>query len=166
MFNAATVHETIHDASHFGFKVGDVSFDWLKLKTARDAYITRLNSIYSRNIANSKIDVFQGLGTFTGPKEVTVNGKAVTAEHILIAVGGKPFIPPIPGAEHGISSDGFFALEKQPKSVAVIGGGYIGTELSGVFHGLGSATTLFTSTATPLPSFDTIITETLVSVML
>ena len=67
-----------------------------------------------------------GFGTFSGPKEVTVGDKKFTADNLLIAVGGKPVMPDIPGIEHCISSDGFFALEDQPKKVAVIGGGYIG----------------------------------------
>jgi glutathione reductase (NADPH) len=165
MFNAASVSETIHTSSNFGFEVKDVTFNWNALKVARDAYITRLNGIYSRMMVNNKIKVFDGIGTFVGPKSVKVNDQQLTADHILIAVGGKPYLPALPGIEHCISSDGFFKLDKQPKSVAVIGAGYIGVELAGVFHGLGTATTLFTQSATPLNGFDTLIVDTLTSEM-
>lgn len=165
MWNAASVNEVLHNADQFGFKVGEYSLDWAKLKTARDAYVTRLNGIYSRMMVSSKIQVFEGMGAFTGPNEVTVKDQKLTATNILIAVGGRPYIPKIPGAEYGISSDGFFKLTTQPKSVAVIGGGYIGVELAGVFQALGTRTSLFTSGATPLASFDSLVVSTLMSEM-
>lgn len=165
MFNAATVSEIIHDAHQFGFKVGDYSFDWNQLKTARDAYITRLNGIYSRMLGNNQVTVIEGLAAFSGPNSVTVQGAEYTADHILIAVGGKPVFPNMEGVEHCISSDGFFALDKQPGAVAVIGGGYIGVELAGVFNGLGTKTTLFTRADKPLKDFDDLIVTTLVSEM-
>jgi glutathione reductase (NADPH) len=165
MFNAATVAETLHTANHMGFEVDGFRLDWQKLKTARDNHVTRLNQMYDRNATNAKIDVFYGFGKFVDEKRVEVDGKVLSAEHILIAVGGKPFVPNIPGKEYGITSDGFFELEAQPKSVAVIGGGYIGVELSGVFHGLGSHTELFSRSEKPLGGFDNLIVDTLVSEM-
>jgi glutathione reductase (NADPH) len=80
------------------------------------------------------VEYINGFGSFIGDKRVSVNGVTYTADHILVAVGGKPNLPSIPGIEHCISSDGFFQLEHQPKSVAVVGGGYIGVELAGVFQ--------------------------------
>lgn len=165
MWNAASVNEALHNAGQFGFTVGDYSLDWARLKTARDAYVTRLNGIYSRMMANNKIQVFEGAGVFSGPNEVTVKDQKLTATNILIAVGGRPAVPKIPGAEYGISSDGFFQLKAQPKSVAVIGGGYIGVELAGVFQALGTRTSLFTQSATPLASFDSLVVSTLMSEM-
>jgi glutathione reductase (NADPH) len=165
MFNAASVAETMHTAHQFGFKVDGYSLDWNKLKTTRDNYVLRLNGIYGRNVANSNIDLFSGFGKFVDDKSVEVDGKVLTADNILIAVGGKPFVPDIPGKEHGITSDGFFELESQPKSVAVIGGGYIGVELGGVFHGLGTHVELFTRSEKPLPGFDSLIVDTLMSEM-
>lgn len=165
MFNAATVNEIIHSSEKFGFKVENSQFDWSFLKKARDAYLLRLNGIYGRNLANSKIDVIDGYGTFSGPKSVSVGDKVYTADHICIAVGGKPTMPTIPGIEHCISSDGFFSLETQPKSVAVIGGGYVGVELAGVFHGLGTHTDLFVRADIPLKDFDSLIVETLMKEM-
>lgn len=165
MFNAASVFESIHQASQFGITVDGFSLDWLKLKGARDAYVKRLNDIYLRVMINNKIRVYEGKATFVSPNEIEVGGKRVTANNILIAVGGRPAAPRLPGVEHCITSDGFFALEKQPRSVAVVGGGYIGVELAGVFQGLGTATTLLTLGDRPLPSFDTLITNTLLSEM-
>lgn len=165
MWNAATVNEVIHDAGQFGFDVKGYSFDWNRLKTARDNYVTRLNGIYSRLLANSKVTSINGVGSFSGPKEVTVGDKKYTADHILIAVGGKPNIPPFEGAEHCISSDGFFSLDNQPESVAVVGGGYIGVELAGVFNSLGSKTELFIRSSKVLHGFDDMIVDTLMSEM-
>ncbi len=165
MWNAANVYESIHSANEFGINVGEFSLDWNKLKTFRDAYVSRLNGIYSKMLTNNKVTIYEGKASFTGSKEVEINGKKVTADNIVIAVGGKPSVPKLPGSEYCISSDGFFKLDKQPKSVAVIGGGYIGVELAGVFQGLGTKTSLFTLQATPLPSFDPLIVTTLISEM-
>lgn len=161
MYNAATVSDIIRDSKHYGFEVEGYKFDWATLKKARDDYITRLNGIYARNLANNKIDVISGSASFVGPNEVKVGGTVYSASNILIAVGGEPFMPAVPGIEHCISSDGFFALETQPKRVAVIGTGYIGVELAGVFQGLGSQTELFSRDTRPLSSFDTSITDML-----
>lgn len=165
MFNAATVNEIIHSSEKFGFSIEKSQFDWSFLKKARDAYLLRLNGIYGRNLANSKIEVIDGYGTFSGAKSVTVGDRVLTADHICIAVGGRPTMPNIPGIEHCISSDGFFSLETQPKSVAVIGGGYVGVELAGVFHGLGTHTDLFVRADIPLKDFDSLIVETLLKEM-
>jgi glutathione reductase (NADPH) len=168
MFNAATVAETIHTANHFGFQVEKVTFDWNTLKLARDAYITRLNGIYLNMLKNNKVDVLQGTASFVDSKTVCVTAgdgtkMTVTAKNILIAVGGRPVMPSIPGVEHCISSDGFFALSSQPKSVAVVGGGYIGVELAGVFNALGTDTHLFTRGEKVLNGFDTMIVDGLLA---
>ena len=165
MFNAATVNEIIHSSDQFGFKVENSHFNWNFLKVARDKYLLRLNGIYARNLANSNIDIIDGYGSFSGAKSVAVGDKTFTADHICIAVGGKPTMPSIPGIEHCISSDGFFSLETQPKSVAVVGGGYVGVELAGVFHGLGTHTDLFVRSDKPLKDFDSLIVETLLKEM-
>jgi glutathione reductase (NADPH) len=165
MFNAATVAETLHDAHHFGFQVGEAKLDWPKLKEARDAYVTRLNGIYVRMLQNSNVSIINGYGSFTSQKAVNVGDKQYSADNIVIAVGGKPVVPTFPGAEHCITSDGFFRLNKQPKSVAVIGAGYIGVELAGVFHGLGTKTDLLTRGDRPLPGFEEVITDTLMNEM-
>ena len=165
MYNTATVNEIIHDAKQFGFDIKDYNFNWNAIKQARDKYIVRLNGIYERNLANSDVDYITGYGTFSGNNAVDVDGKTYTADHILIAVGGKPALPVIPGIEHCISSDGFFLLEEQPKRVAVIGAGYIGVELAGVFQALGTQTEIFTRGDTILRGFDTFIIDALLKEM-
>ena len=132
MFNAAFVKETIHQASGYGFSVSDASFDMGAFKAKRDAYVTRLNGIYKSNLANSEVTFIEGDARFVGPKAVTVGESTYTGKHVLIAVGGKPTLPKIPGAHLGITSDGFFDLEEVPKKVAVIGSGYIAVELAGI----------------------------------
>ncbi|CEM05884.1 unnamed protein product [Vitrella brassicaformis CCMP3155] len=153
MFNAASINEMLHEANHHGFTVSS-SFDWSTIKTYRDNYIKRLNGIYFRNIENSGVKLIEGLATFTGPNSVRVGDRKYSAKNILIAVGGRPTMPDIPGAEHAINSDGFFQLEEMPKKVAVVGAGYIAVEMAGIFNALGSDTTLFVRGETALRKFD------------
>nr|MBA2817379.1 Glutathione reductase [Candidatus Pantoea persica] len=94
-----------------------------------------------------------------------VNGERITADHLLIATGGRPSHPDMPGAEYSIDSDGFFELEALPKHTAVVGAGYIAVELAGVVNALGSETHLFVRKHAPLRSFDPLLTQTLVEVM-
>ena len=165
MFNAATVSEILHDAKHFGFKVDGYQLNWKGLKYARDEYVARLNGIYRTMLNNHKVTVINGIASFSSASSVIVGGETYTADNILIAVGGKPFVPKIPGVEHCINSDGFFALTEQPKRVAVIGGGYIGVELAGVFNALGTQTVIFTRADRPLRGFDEMVVDTLLSEM-
>ncbi|KAF9430836.1 Glutathione reductase [Podila epigama] len=163
MWNTASIAEAIHDAKEYGFpEVGPATFDWNTLKHKRDAYITRLNGIYERNLEKDSVEYISGMASFVSKNSVTLgNGEEIHAKKILIAVGGRPTIPNVPGAELGIDSDGFFDLEHQPKRVAVVGTGYIGVELAGIFHALGSKVSIFSRTTEILRSFDPIIKDTL-----
>lgn len=165
MWNTAHVMDMINESKNFGIESSDGKLDWKYLKESRDTYITRLNGIYERNLGNSGVQIIQGYGSFVGPKTVQVDGVDYTADHILVAVGGKPTVPQMEGAEHCINSNGFFLLEEQPKKVAVIGAGYIAVELAGVFQSLGTDTTLLVRRDTPLRSFDSLLVETLMSEM-
>jgi glutathione reductase (NADPH) len=112
-----------------------IPFEWNALKTKRDAYIHRLNGIYEKNLEKDGVDYYEGYARFTSKNAVEVERAdgskyALKAKRIVIAVGGQPTWPKIEGAEHGITSDGFFELETQPKRVAVIGAGYIAVEVS------------------------------------
>ena len=111
------------------------------------------------------MDVIKGFARFVDAKTVEVNGETITADHILIATGGRPSHPSIPGVEYGIDSNGFFELPALPKRVAVVGAGYIAVELAGVINGLGAETHLFVRKHAPLRSFDPLIVDTLVEVM-
>jgi len=162
MFCASNLREEIlHDAAEYGLKIeGDVSFDWKGLTQKRGAYIERLNGIYKRNLDNSKVEIINGLAKFIGEKKVQVDGSIYSADHIMIAVGGYPIVPDIPGAEHGITSDGFFELQERPNNVVVVGAGYIAVEMAQIFAGLGATTTLCIRGETVLRNFDKIVSET------
>ncbi|KIH43192.1 pyridine nucleotide-disulfide oxidoreductase, partial [Ancylostoma duodenale] len=112
------------------------------IKKSRDEYIRRLNGIYENNLSGSKVELIRGRGAFAEDGTVEVNGQKYRGKHTLIAVGGYPTIPNIPGAEYGKDSNGFFELEKLPKKSVVVGAGYIAVELAGVLANLGSDTHL------------------------
>lgn len=166
MWHGAQIAEAMHlYAKDYGFDVDVKNFDWSKLVESREAYISRIHSAYNNVLGNNKIEVINGFARFVDSKTVEVNGEHYTADHILIAVGGEPTIPAVPGAEHGIDSNGFFELNEQPKRAAVIGAGYIAVEIAGVLNALGTDTHLFVRKASPLRSFDPMIIDTLVEVM-
>ena len=101
-----------------------------------------MSKAFQANLDNSKVEVIRGRGKLTGPNSLMVEGQLYTAEHILLATGGYPTLPPLPGAELGITSDGFFDLKQQPKSVLVVGAGYIAVEMAQILATLGTKTTL------------------------
>lgn len=166
MWHGAQIAEAMHlYAKDYGFDVDVKNFDWSKLVESREAYIGRIHTAYDNVLGKNQIEVINGFATFVDSKTIEVNGEHYTADHILIAVGGRPTIPNIPGAEHGIDSNGFFELDAQPKRTAVIGAGYIAVEIAGVLHALGTDTHLFVRKESPLRSFDPMIIDTLVEVM-
>ena len=166
MWHGAQIAEAMHlYAKDYGFDVDVKGFNWGKLVESREAYIGRIHQAYDNVLGNNKVEVINGFATFIDAKTIEVNGEHYTADHILIAVGGEPTIPNIPGADHGIDSNGFFELTEQPKRTAVIGAGYIAVEIAGVLSALGTDTHLFVRKELPLRSFDPLIVETLVEVM-
>ncbi|PSU54905.1 glutathione-disulfide reductase [Photobacterium aphoticum] len=166
MWHGAQIAEAMHlYAKDYGFDVDVKGFDWGKLVESREAYISRIHTAYDNVLGNNKIEVINGFATFVDAKTIEVNGEHYTADHILIAVGGEPTIPNVPGAEHGIDSNGFFELNAQPKRTAVVGAGYIAVEIAGVLSALGTDTHLFVRKESPLRSFDPMIIDTLVEVM-
>ncbi|KAF2461579.1 hypothetical protein BDY21DRAFT_383545 [Lineolata rhizophorae] len=168
-WNAAAIAETLHDAKAYGFTIpGQPTFDWNYFKQKRDAYVKRLNGIYAANLANDKVQHIQGTAKMLSSTEVEValadgGAQIIKAKKILIATGGRPVFPNVPGVELGISSDGFFDLETQPKKVAVVGAGYIAVEMSGMFHALGTETHMFIRYDTFLRAFDPMIQEKIVA---
>lgn len=166
MWHAAQLRESITlYGPDYGFDTTINHFDWQKLVASRTAYIDRIHSSYENGLSNNKVDVYRGFGRFKDAHTLEVNGELLTADHILIATGGRPSQPNIPGAELGIDSDGFFALPELPKRVAVVGAGYIAVELAGVVHGLGAETHLLVRKHAPLRGFDPLLSETLVEIM-
>jgi glutathione reductase (NADPH) len=157
MWNAAQIAELIHDAPEYGFQVQVERLDWLTLKTRRDAYVTRLNAIYERNLASSKVELVRGYARLTGPNSLEVGGQTLTAQHLVIATGGRPMIPDIPGAELGITSDDFFELPARPPRVVIVGSGYVSVELGGIFAALGSQVTIIIRGESVLKHFDAML---------
>jgi glutathione reductase (NADPH) len=142
MWTAASLHEAVAEAADYGFAAQQGALNWAELKSRRDAYIERLNGVYQRGLDNNKVDVVHAHARFVEPHVVEADGRRYTAEHIVIAVGGRPVLPEIPGAELGITSDGFFELKEQPKRVVVVGAGYVSVEFGGLLRALGSEVTI------------------------
>ncbi|MFJ9450034.1 glutathione-disulfide reductase [Herbaspirillum sp. NPDC101397] len=142
MSYSAHFHEDFADAAGFGWTVGETRFDWAALIAAKDKEIARLNGIYRKILDGAKVDIVEGYATMEDAHTVSVNGKRYTAAHILVATGGHPTVPEIPGKELGIVSDDFFHLTALPKRSVVLGGGYIAVELASILNGLGSEVTL------------------------
>ncbi|MCD5973481.1 glutathione-disulfide reductase [Pseudomonas quasicaspiana] len=134
--------EDFEQAKSFGWTTGEPGFDWQTLIANKDRQIQHLNGIYRNLLVNSGVTLLEGHAALKGPHEVEVNGQSYTAEHILIAVGGWPQVPDIPGREHAITSNEAFHLNQLPKRIVVVGGGYIAVEFASIFHGLGADTTL------------------------
>ena len=169
MWFAGQIADACRYGPDYGFDIDSnaqlQSFSWSKLVESREAYIGRIHGSYERGLSNNKITVLNGFAKFVDAKTVEVNGEHYTADHITIATGGEPLVPNIPGAEHGIDSNGFFELTERPNRVAILGAGYIAVELAGVLHALGSETHLLVRKHKPLRSFDDMLSDTLVEVM-
>ena len=161
MWNAASLALGIADAADYGFEARAAGSDWALLKSKRDAYIGRLNGIYERNLNAKGVAYIKGTGRFLDAHTVEVGGQRLSARHVVIATGGHPTLPPLPGAELGISSDGFFALDARPKRVAVVGSGYIASELAGAFHELGADVEMFIRKDHLLTHFDSMLGKSL-----
>jgi glutathione reductase (NADPH) len=136
-YTASHAHHFGH-AADYGFDASVRGHDWAALKGRRDAYVRRLNGIYEANLDKSGIRYIAGDASFVDAHTVAVGEQRYSAARFVIATGGRPQLPEIPGAEFGITSDGFFELGERPQRVLVAGSGYIAVELAGVFNGLGS----------------------------
>jgi glutathione-disulfide reductase len=165
MWYAAHLAHAVDDAGDFGITAKRGDTDWAKLVKGRQRYIENINCYWDGYVEELGILHLQGRARFIGPGEIEVDGQAYGADHIVIATGGRPIVPRVPGAELGITSDGFFALDEQPGRVAVIGGGYIGVELAGVLAGLGSEVTLVALENRLLEVFDPMIGQVLMREM-
>ncbi|WCL54065.1 glutathione-disulfide reductase [Gimibacter soli] len=141
MVYASHFAEEFEMAKGFGWTVGETSFDWPAFIKAKDKEIDRLNGAYINTLNNAKVEIMMGRAVITGPHEVTLGDKVVTAKTILIATGGTPTKPDIPGAEHAITSNEAFHLPDLPDHVVVVGGGYIAVEFAGIFNGMGAKVT-------------------------
>ncbi|MGQ0578367.1 MAG: glutathione-disulfide reductase [Betaproteobacteria bacterium] len=165
MWNGASVAHAIADAADYGFSVRSVEFDWTLLKRNRDRYVADMNGRYERTLTGNGVEIVRGFARFVGLKAVEVNGEILTAEHIVIAVGGRPIVPDIPGADLGITSDGFFELEARPNKVAIVGAGYVSLEFAGVLRALGAEVTMILRRDHLLHGFDAMLRDNLMAQM-
>lgn len=158
--------EELGHAGTYGWTVGETRFDWPTLRdfVARD--VDRLEGLYGKTLDGNKVDRFMERATIAGPNTVKLaSGREVTAGHILIAVGGWPVMPEVPGAEHCISSNEMFHLEQMPKRLVVVGGGYIALEFAGIFNALGAEVTVINRSEVILRGYDRPTVERLHSIM-
>lgn len=165
MWYAANLAHAVDDANGFGVPARRGVTDWHKLVAGRDRYIANINNYWDGYVDDSGITRIDGCARFVDARRVEVNGEIFSADHIVIASGGQPIVPPVPGADLGITSDGFFQLQQQPKKVAIVGGGYIGVELAGVLQALGSQVTVVALEERVLEVFDPMISEVLTDEM-
>ena len=151
---ASHFSEDFEDAEAFGWTVGKASFDWAKLVANKDKEIDRLNGIYISMLDGAGVRRYDGRARLTDAHTIEVAGETVTAEHILLATGGTPTMPDVPGIEHAISSNEAFHLETLPEHITIVGGGYIAVECAGIFNGLGRKVTQLYRSEQILRGFD------------
>lgn len=154
------------DAAGFGWTVGERRVDWAKLIANKNKEISRLSGVYRKLLGESGVEILEAHAEILDPHTVAVDGKKITAKYLLVAVGSWPAMPKIPGSEHAISSNEAFYLPSLPARVIIVGGGYIGVEFAGIFHGLGARTTQLYRGASFLRGFDDDIRATLAAEML
>jgi glutathione reductase (NADPH) len=165
MWYAAQHAHHFHHARDYGFDVSMKEHDWAGLKERRDAYIERLNGIYEKNLDKRGVTYLRGRAHFVDAQTLDVDSREVQADRIVIATGGRPMVPDIPGAEIGITSDDFFELDERPQRVLIAGSGYIAVELAGVFNALGSDVQLVVRKDSVLRDFDPMLAERLMDCM-
>ena len=165
MWYAASLGHTVDEYAGYGFDVSRDGFSWPALKRARDAYVKRLNGIYARRLETEGIVRYEETARFVGAHTVVVGDTRLSAADVVIATGGLPIVPPTPGAELGITSDGFFELEERPGRVVVAGSGYIAVELAGVLRALGSEVTMVLRRDSVLRAFDEMLSTELMNAL-
>jgi glutathione reductase (NADPH) len=160
MWYAAELAQAVKGASDFGVDVDLKGIDWKRLVTGREQMIDGIRNYWNGYADSLGLTLIRGYARFVDAHTVEVDGEQYSAEHIVIATGGRPMVPRVPGHELGITSDGFFALEEAPKKVCVVGGGYIGVELAGVLRSLGAEVTIVALESRVLEVFDPLISKT------
>jgi glutathione reductase (NADPH) len=165
LWNAAHIVEGARDAAGYGISLPEAKVDWEDMRNRRDAYIVRLNGVYARNLEKRGVVHISGRATFQDAHTVVVGSNRYTADHIVVATGGQPLRPALPGQELGLTSDEFFAMHSRPNRVAVIGSGYIAVEIAGVLNAFGSKVELVARGDTVLREFDTLVQSALMREM-
>ncbi|MCI4664199.1 MAG: glutathione-disulfide reductase [Neomegalonema sp.] len=159
MVYASSYAEMFEDARGYGWAApepGSIAFDWDKFRAAKDAEIARLEGIYRSGLEKAGVANHACRATVTGPHTVRLadHGQEISAKHILIATGGRPFVPEFPGSHHVITSNEVFDLAELPKRILIAGGGYIACEFACILNGLGVETTLIYRGPEILNGFD------------
>jgi glutathione reductase (NADPH) len=165
LWNSANFAASQELAHSYGFAGERWQFDWSLQKQRRDAYIERLHGRYTEGLHTNGVQLFRGHGRLAGSGQVQVDDTLLRAPKILLATGGSPIWPEIPGAELGIDSDGFFALTKRPQRVSIVGAGYIAVEIAGIFRALGSDVSLVMRRRHFLHNFEPMLREHLLEMM-
>jgi len=159
--------EDLDDAAMFGWNVPEKHFDWPVLRDNVLAEVTRLEGAYTETLTNHNVTIFNERATLTGPNSIRLaSGKEVTADKILVATGAHPVMPKIEGVEHAISSNEVFHLEKIPKRIVIVGGGYIANEFAGIFHEFGTHVRLVNRSDVILRHYDQQIVDRLLQISL
>src|SRR5215475_10777359 len=164
---ASELGHAIDDARGYGWTVTDKRFDWKTLLANKDAEIERLSKLYSSGVAAAGGTVIHDRAELLDPHTIRLvnERRTVTAERILIATGGHPFIPDIPGRELAITSNEAFHLEALPEKIVIVGAGYIAIEFAGIFHGLGVEVELLYRGSEILRGFDHDLRHSLTEIM-
>ena len=157
--------EDFEDARGYGWTPGPTTFDWSSLVSAKNHELERLEGIYRRILRDNKVELVEGKGIVADAHTIEVDGKALTAERILVATGSKPTLPKIPGIEHAITSNEALDLMQMPRRVVIVGGGYIAVEFAGIFAALGVEVTIVIRAANLLRGFDEDICQSLAKAM-
>ncbi|WP_199553820.1 glutathione-disulfide reductase [Sandaracinobacteroides hominis] len=156
--------EDLEDARRFGWTIGEKSFDWATLRDNVLDDVTRISGAYQSTLDTHQVETFRTRATISAPNEVTVDGRKVTAKHVLVATGARPLVPDIPGAEFGITSNEVFNLPELPKRAVICGAGYIANELAGILHELGVDVTLIVRSDTLLRGWDRSLADRLLAI--
>ena len=157
--------EDLHDAARFGWQINGAKFDWKTLRDNVLADVDRLNGMYQNTLDSNKVTTFLERAVLSGSNEVTLaSGRKVSAKIILIATGGWPLIPEIPGAEYGITSNEAFHLDEVPGRIVIAGAGYIANEFAGVFNAFGAKVTVVNRSDRILRGYDTQISDKLLAI--
>jgi glutathione reductase (NADPH) len=166
MWCGAVLAHALDEAVDYGFDIKREGFDWATLVAKRENYIQRINKWYDTYLADAEVDRIDGCARFVKAHALEVNGQSYGADHVVIAAGGAPDVPELPGAELGITSDGFFELRQPPGRVAIIGAGYIAVELASMLNALGSQVNLYLRKQHLLRRFDVMLREAITEAML